>query len=179
MKIPAQATATALSVLFTLAVTNQIVQADGRSLSRFKVTGITGWTLTGDGYSEFDPDQLYDIINGGADLYIDKGLKRGGYQKLLRDDSLQCEIFVEDFGSPENAEIIFTATTETATGSLKIGSGNDERMRVKEFIGGILVYMHFENYYFEISVSGFDTTEEAGVGVKPFIDYFEGILTKK
>ena len=179
MNLPRQTATTAVTfILLVLAVRSHTAGPGDRSLSRFTIAGIKGWTPAEDEYKEFGPDDLYDLINGGADIYIDKGLQKGSYQKLLQDDSYQCEILVEDFGSSENARNIFAATTETAVSSLKFGPGSNEHLRIKEFIGGLLVYMYHDNYYFEISASGFDTVEEAGTAVKPFINFFNGILVK-
>lgn len=150
------------------------------SLSRFQITGqnMKGWAVE-EVIKEFGPEELYDIINGGADVYVNKGLLKGMHQTVVKEGGHQCEIFVEDYGSPEKTKDIFAVTTETASDSLKLSTGDHQRIRIKEFLGGILVYMHHDNFYFEISLSGYTAAEKAVGDAECFVDFFEKILSGK
>lgn len=169
--------------LFSFAMVSMSYSADKNetSLSRFQITEnkIKGWTVDTDGFRKFGSEELYDIINGGAEIYINEGLQKGIHQRLINNDDYQCEIFVEDYGSSENASNIFITTTETNSYSPKFYNGDIAHIRMKEFIGGILLYLQHENYYLEISISGFDTIEDAITNIKPFISFFENILLNK
>jgi len=45
---------------------------DTTTVSDFRITGVTGWTETY--YNEYAANELFDEIDGGADLYEDNGL---------------------------------------------------------------------------------------------------------
>jgi len=172
---------TVFLTILILVSTSYSADKNGFSPSRFQITDkkIRGWVADENGYKEFGPEELFDIINGGAEIYVNQGLQKGIYQRLIKGNKYQCEIFVEDYGSSKNAKNVFVTTTETASDPPKLNAGNSDRIKIKEFIGGILIYLHRKNYYFEISVSGFDTFENAITNVEPFIVFFENILSEK
>lgn len=150
------------------------------TLSHFRITDhISGWNEVEKSYKPFEPRGLYAIIDGGADEYIEKGLVSGIYQSLKKDKGNQCDVFVEDYGTPEKASSIFAVKTESVSESLSLEVTNKKKIRIEEFLGGILVYFHSQKYYFEISLSGFDSTDIALKNAEDFILYFEKILKKR
>ncbi len=171
--------------LFCLAVYLLPVKAEQNktkinTLSPFRITNqISGWNEVEETYKRFEPRGLYAIIDGGADVYIENGLVSGTYQSLKKGKGNQCDIFVEDYGTPQKTLNIFTIKTESVSESLSLEVSNKKKIRIEEFLGGIQIFFHSKKYYFEISLSGFDSQELALKSAEEFILYFEKILEKK
>lgn len=146
------------------------------TLSMFRAADqLPGWKEESGTYKEFDPAGLYDIIDGGADFYIDFGLKNGIYQRLKGTGDRQCDMFVEDFGTAENAQKIFNAKKKDIAEPEEIDGFNDSMVVAEVVIGGVNALVRKGNFYFEVLLTGFDdkkrVLEEAGSIVR----YFTGI----
>lgn len=143
------------------------------AVSLFRITNqVSGWKEIEDTYKLFNPAGLYEIIDGGADFYIEFELKKGIYQRLKASKQEQCDIFVEDFGSKENAKKIFNAKKEQISEPLPIDQFKSNDIIAEGFIGAVSIYMYIDKFYFELSFSGFDSKEDALKKASPIIKYY-------
>ncbi|MCU0608267.1 MAG: hypothetical protein MUF22_00680 [Chitinispirillaceae bacterium] len=120
--------------------------------------------------------QLYDLIDGGAPQYLEKGLIKTGHQVIKGSDDQQVESYVYDFGTPAKALVMYKEMKLQIAGSLINDlTYPDSLVCVKAVMGGVTGYAHFSNYYFEINVNGFSDQQFA---VKT-LDLFLGLYAKK
>jgi hypothetical protein len=124
------------------------------SMEDFRITNeIQGWSQAEGGYAFYaSEDELFDIINGGADLYKDFGMREGIYQKMLSGDK-NYEALIMDFGTESRARAIFEYKKFEITKTLKIGDYfEDTVIGDGDDIGTrISAYAYFNQYYIEIS----------------------------
>lgn len=104
----------------------------------------------------FIGDKLYDLIDGGAPQYLDKGCKKTGFQRLTGPNGASVEIKIMDFGKDINATAMFTEMQMNNVGqTVKDNAFPDTTSNVVPNMGGVSGYAHFANYYFELAVTGF------------------------
>jgi hypothetical protein len=140
--------------------------------NKFRITTqIKEWYEIKNTYMEFDANGLYDVIDGGADLYIESGLQKGTCQSVQSVAGERCDIFAEDFGSTAAATKMFKLKKGTVTGPVLISRPDSENVVAEEFIGGVAVYFHKNNYYFELTLSGFAGKEQAIQTAFLFMEY--------
>ncbi len=105
--------------------------------------GITGWQLAGDSY-HYLPGNLYNYINGAADLFISYGfVKLVGAEYTPgsdRKDYLIADIY--DMGNKLNAFGVFQSKRNPESSLLKIGTGayGDEKY----------IFFYKDRFYAEI-----------------------------
>jgi len=92
--------------------------------------------------------ELYDYINGGAELYLNYGFKKLAKRiyKVGEDNDIKAEIF--DLGAPKNAYGVFSYAKQE--NNIGIGQG-------AQYIGGSLIFWQ-DRYY--VSVFAREETEE-------------------
>ena len=105
---------------------------------------MAGWKMP-DPFQVFSPENLYDYINGAADLYLTydfKELQVGEYQ---RDDKASVIVEIYRHGSPTNAFGIYSQERLANADFLDIGTQGYYEEKVLNFLGG--------SYYVKISSS--------------------------
>lgn len=106
-------------------------------------TGVTGWQLAGD-YYHYLPENLYNYINGAADLFISYGfVKLVGAEyasKSSKQEYLTVDIY--DLGNKLNAFGVFQSKRDPESKSLKIGSGS--------FGSEKYIFFYKDRFYVEI-----------------------------
>jgi hypothetical protein len=111
-----------------------------------KGTDIIGWQDNEEAYVQFDPDKLFELINGAAPSYIDNGLVEGIFQRLEKPDSLSIEVFAEDFGSLENARTMYAHKTNIAVDSLEDAAENSAITHMTSVGGGFVTYAAIDRF---------------------------------
>jgi hypothetical protein len=94
-----------------------------------------GWKKP-DAIQVFIPDNLYDYINGAADLYLTYDFKELQVAEYVRDDKASVIIEIYRHGSPTNAFGIYSQERLTNADFLDIGSQGYYEEKVLNFLSG-------------------------------------------
>lgn len=94
-----------------------------------------GWKKP-DAIQVFTPDNLYDYINGAADLYLTYDFKELQVVEYVRDDKASVIIEIYRHGSPTNAFGIYSQERLTNADFLDIGSQGYYEEKVLNFFSG-------------------------------------------
>lgn len=145
------------------------------TLDDFRITNeISGWSEdASEGYTAFDVVSLYDMINGGAVKYVDDGLVEGFRQKMTSASGGAYQVMVMDFGSADKAKEFFDLNaTEYSQNAASLDGFQQTTAFVYETDLTSEIYAHFEQYYFEIIVSGIANTANATREGKLFVGFY-------
>jgi hypothetical protein len=93
--------------------------------------------------------QLYDYINGGAELYLNYGFKKMVKRVYTLSDGNEIKVEIFDMSSPKNAYGVFSYSKQKV--NIGIGQG-------AQYIGGSLIF--WQDQYF-VSVFAKEETEES------------------
>lgn len=129
--------------------------------SAFRLTDneISGWVDQPDLFISFDSLQLYNLINGGADVYFEYNAEDGIFQALNKGEDFSCDVFIYNCVSSENAESLFNDKTEISTATMTIPGYDRSNVLASDFLGGAMLYVHWNKFFLEISLSGYSDLE--------------------
>jgi hypothetical protein len=133
---------------------------------------IPGFRNDGKIYRAFSAQQLYEIINGGAPPYIQNGLVSGIHQQLNHDSGRTIELFVEDFGTPHNANDMFLLKKTDFMERFAPAGEDTTQVIAAATIGALLVVCIIDKYYFEITLGGYADQGESLKQAKQVVDYY-------
>ncbi len=133
-----------LAVLLLLALrSGGIAMSDAQSkLYTPLPDGIQGWRASGQDKT-YDRENLFDYINGGAELYLSYGFRRLTSRTYTRNDQPDIIVDVFDMGASENAFGVFSQSRETVDDTFGQGS---------EYTEGLLLFWK-DRYYVSILAS--------------------------
>jgi hypothetical protein len=142
---------------------------------------VTNWKEENQGYRPYTQDNFFDIINGGADEYINRGLIEGFQQILVISGSDYTATFlIMDMNSDANAKSMFDFKADAA--STKEAAGNySESTAVIDagFLSGCTAYAHFEKFYLELLFTGYASNlSEAKNNAVSFLEIFKNKIDK-
>jgi len=127
---------------------------DPQSLSEM-VTGLppSGWRIY-DRVKRFTPENLYNLINGGAELYLAYGMVEMTFAVFEKnaDTEPYIEVSIYDMETPINAFGVFSAERSEGMPPLNLGRSS--------YHSGASYYIWQGQYYITIMAS--DSTEEIG-----------------
>ena len=103
---------------------------------------VQGWRASGQDKT-FDRDNLFDYIDGGAELYLSYGFRRLTSRVYEKNDPPEIIVDVFDMGRPEDAFGVFTHSRETVDDSFGQGS---------QYTEGLLLFWK-DRYYVSILAS--------------------------
>jgi hypothetical protein len=132
-------------------------------------SGIPGWTEQKENYRFFTAEKLYDIIDGGAAQYQKQGLKNGIVISLTNGAKL-LEIYFEDFESSSRAKGMVSIKNKTSSNPKRISQVDATAAICDEVLGGCVVYWAKSNYYIEMTLTGYDSLENALLDAIALID---------
>lgn len=139
-------------------------------------TQLKSWVEQKDITRKFTVKGLFEIINGGAVDYINKGLIEGIHQQFTANDGITVELFIEDFGTTEKAssmvEFKKSGASDTTTASGLAGFNHF----VENAIGASVVFVSMDNLYMEITVSGCKKASEVENVVLEYLNYYKSNL---
>jgi hypothetical protein len=121
---------------------------------------------------------LFNLNDGGAPQYLDKGCIKTGHQVLNKSDGsgASVESMVMDFGTEANATAMFQEMQMNYIGKTVADQiFPDTVVGVTTLLGGVKGFAHIANFYFEMSVTGF---YDQLLAQKTF-DMFLGLYAKK
>jgi len=156
---------------------------DTIDISEFRLYGsvIPGWVEDTSGYAEFDTSDIYDLIDGGAPPYIERGLLKGIKQEfdfIAGDDTFHCQTYAEDFGTSQNARNMLSCNKTQMSLSLTLYPFDTSTITGMEFPGGCLAIAAFDRYYFEVTVSGYPVIDSAKSEVRQFLSVYKAKASK-
>jgi hypothetical protein len=169
-----------MGVLVLLAVNTVSFAAKAVSIEKLRIRNqIAGWVEENKSYKSFNPEKLFEIIDGGAPEYIDNGMQKGFYQRLRNLDSAAIELFAEDFGSDENARKMLAAKRSNFSNPKPAGNADTLSLFIHEVIGGFWVCGIAGPCYFELTLMGIKDKEKAQTEINKYFDYFQKTLEIK
>jgi hypothetical protein len=122
---------------------------------------VTGWQqntdTTQDTFSLWVGDELFSHIDGGADLYLNRGCLVSMYQYMVGPngpDSQVCMVIAMDFSTAAQADSMFRYEKETSTVPIPEYESS-VAIAYPGILGNITVYAHFKAIYFELMLSGY------------------------
>lgn len=140
-------------ILYPLFISSPMIPAlDGEGMEKMeKILPKTfrGWDLSGDSERYF-PKNLFDYIDGGAELYLSFGFKRLYVFRFHRDSAPPFEVNLFDMGSSEDAFGVFRHDMEDE--DVGIGQGSE--------YGGSWLRFWKGKYYVYIYAEGDDPSTQ-------------------
>jgi hypothetical protein len=110
-------------------------------------------------YSHFTPQNLYDLIDGGAGVYIDAGLVQGFHQRLHQDSSVILDIMAMQMKNSRKAKNLHKNQKGNSAKCGDLAPISDVTVCHEESAGGVFSVAFFGNYYIEITILGVEITE--------------------
>jgi hypothetical protein len=132
-----------------------------------KSPGVVGWQLVGD-YYHYLPDNLYNYINGAADLFVSYGFVKLAGAEYAPGSGMQENAIIDiyDMENKLNAFGVFQSKRDPESKSHTIGSG--------AFGSERYVFFYKDRYYVEIQAY-LSASKEKGIPVKLARKVAEGI----
>jgi hypothetical protein len=124
----------------------------------FNAASFDGWIADSSRhFFIYDGPEFFQYADGGAQIYLDNGVDSVTIRNLISTDSSKyCIITVMDFGTNAKSSKIFNLKASKNQASTAITSFNPaQAVALTEYLGNILVYAHFDKYYFEIQLTGY------------------------
>jgi hypothetical protein len=135
---------------------------DSGSFARFRIaaSGVPGWTEQKEQYRSFTAEELYGIIDGGAAKHQKQGLKHG-IGLSLSNGTKTLGIYFEDFGTSSRARGMVRIKKNSCSDPKNMTVVKDAAAMYDEVIGGCIVYWAKSRYYIEMTLTGYDSTNNA------------------
>ena len=143
---------------------------------------VSEWTLDADGYKYFtNTDQCRAAINGQADNYgrylvsgFMQDMSKGSTGKTLRYTVIDC-------GSAEDATSLFNEILTIEVTGTKTQAGSYDLTTAAidaDKLAGCKAYVHFGQYYAEITPDGYSPKTDAVSAAVNFIEILKGKIDK-
>jgi hypothetical protein len=144
---------------------------DSTALAAFHASAcsVAGWTEEKDRFHSFGTKELFQLIDGGAVEYEKPGLIGGITFDLSGPDKKLAEFFIEDFGTPSKAKSMVKQKRRSASEPKGLSGTKAGDAFTDEVIGGCVAYGYFKGFYFELSLTGYDSGVLAAVDAKTFL----------
>ena len=142
---------------------------------------VTQWQEENQGYRAYTQDNLFDIINGGADQYISRGLIEGFQQILeISGSDFSATFLVMDMNSDANAKTMFDFKADAVSTKETAGTFSESAAVIDiGFLSGCTAYAHFGKYYLELSFTGYASNKsEAKNNAVSFLEIFKDKIDK-
>ena len=117
----------------------------------------------------YQGEELYDIINGAATLYLDHGLTKGIQAVYNTKDKKECEIFIHEFAHQDSVKKMFDNQEENLSNLVTIDGYDPQFIKASPAIGATFIFGRNSQYYFELNVSGFQDRKSMVSSVAPFL----------
>jgi hypothetical protein len=143
-------------ILFILLVWPQIVGSSQGTLTKAlpKDGDVEGWKRHRP-QQHYEGEDLYEYINGGAEIYHEYGFVRVAIQDYVDSTGKSISVEIYEMASPTSAYGIYTF--KTSTKGKRIAVGNDAQLAD--------YYMNFWKGPFLVTLTGFDKTEKTRQGL--------------
>ena len=155
------------------AKTKKVAVADLRITNQ-----IPDWKERDGTFSAFDPKKLFELIDGGAPEYNERGLIEGIHQQLVGKDKRAMELFAEDFGSPDNAGQMLSYKKASLGEAIPFPGIDSSRAFAYQVIGGYYVFIVIDRFYLELLLTGVKDKDASCAEVSRFINYYATRIQK-
>ncbi len=147
----------ALAIVLSLRGTPDLNDDQDQEFDIMKVVPrqVGGWDRKAP--TRYTPDNLYEYINGGAELYISYGFKEASSFVFEKDGEPEIVLDIFDMGSPENASGVFTHSA---------GNPGDDYGQGSEVSAAVIVFWQGRRY---VSILAWPQTEESLADFSPSV----------
>ncbi|TKJ39122.1 hypothetical protein CEE37_11935 [candidate division LCP-89 bacterium B3_LCP] len=124
---------------------------------------ITGWDRSGSPGVAQTNDQLYSLINGASELYLQHGFVEGvlqDYDGTIGGEAANLGLFISDQSSPADVEALFDETEVVPTGLTPWDLG-DEAYIDETLPFHITIHVRADRFYTRVTVEKNNAEEEA------------------
>lgn len=122
---------------------------------------LPGW-VPHDTMGIYEGTELYNLIDGGAPQYLEKGVMTTGYQVLDGQNDRAVYSMIMDFGRDSNAVAMFLEKKTQNVGQTVLDPQYPDSVAFMTLVlGGVQGYGHYTNFYFEIAAVGFSDSTQA------------------
>lgn len=139
----------------------------------FRLPEEKGWRELSNGFHPFDTTRLYDLIDGGAVLYIQHGLLHGIYHRMQQEDGRRYDALVMEFVTPEKASAMYREQKKLTGSDLQVGTFDTTEVCASDVLSGICIYGYFASVYFELTLTGYKDLSMAKKEAVRFVGIFK------
>ena len=144
---------------------------------RSAVTSMRGWVEQESRYLTYTKKELYYIIGKAAKEFDKNGLKKGVSVLLMNGDKM-LEIYFNDFGRSSRAKKMVDIRKKYASNPKVVPQFNVTPSYCDEVPGGCVVYWAKDDYYIEMTFSGYSMPEKAIIDAEAFIIKICSVIDK-
>jgi hypothetical protein len=157
-----------------------------RTLFGISDTMITGWnpgkSTTDSSFTLWNTSDIYSNIDGGGVKYVVNGMRQmadlcmtgqtnqdGSIQQLVPQSS-----FIMDFGTDNTAKKMyqFIKNDKYDSDALNLDGYSDSVVFITPSLSGITLFSYYKQFYFELCLNNFVSTESAVAAGKVFLEHF-------
>ncbi len=121
---------------------------------------VRGWSEKAGSYTTFDASTLFNLINGGAQPHVDRGLVDGIHQAMTSAAGRRVELYAEDFGTMANAGSMYEYARGQVADKLTLAAHGSDTAIGDTSLGGAVFHATFSRYYFKLLFTGYTATEQ-------------------
>lgn len=169
-----------VSVALLFGVSCKLVEDEGESSQgvnalRLANSDVSPWTENAsEGFKAFKASNMFALINGGAQNYIDKGMVAGFQQNMAGGGEKTAKLLVLDFGTEASASAMYSYTDNANEDKLNAGDYPQTVAQLDNSpSSGVVAIAHFGKYYMELSFTGYNDKSESRITAASFVEVFE------
>ncbi len=126
----------------------------------FHIDAFGAWRDFPEYFVTFDTEQLYELIDGGDEKYINQGLIDGINQYFSKSTGQTCDAMVFNFRTKEKAQAMYATQIEEVITKIVLPEF-DESVALGEVIGGgANFYAHFGQFEVELILQGYGDSQQ-------------------
>ena len=149
-----------------IADTVVIVSLDGFSpIFKFADNELPGWIQDTNPFTVWKGEDLVGLIDGGADLYVNRGCMMTMAQNLVGPngpDAQTCKVYAMLCGTNVQADSIFTYQKVNTSATVTIPQFDTSAVIANGGVfGNITVFAYYKTMYFELELSGYNDQDSS------------------
>jgi len=121
-----------------------------------EISGWTKGTSTGDFQEAYDQGSLYDIIDGGAEVYVANGFQSGVqqiYRGTIASQQTTLYLFITDQGDSANCTSLFQEPTIRPPGGIAVSDLGEEALIDRSLLFDLALYFRNDRFFVKITLS--------------------------
>ena len=159
-------------------ITFEFDEQPGSEIGKLRLTNgvVAGWSENTEyPYTTFTASNLFNLINGGAQEFVDRGMKEGFRQGMTNGPDKTFTSLVMDFGTAENALNMYTLKLQQFMGTKETaGAFPENQAFVNTSTSGYEAYGVFGNVMVVIWMDGYGTDKsEAKADAVLFLEAYK------